>query len=96
MKYSWKRVLSAIVAFMLMLSMIPAMPITTQASGESDLTFQLNTDKVSYSVVDCVYSASGALTIPAAYNGKPVTRIGNDAFYGCQKLAIVPSKTALA
>ncbi len=89
MKYSWKRALSAIVAFMLILSMTPATPITAQAASENDLTFELNADRVSYSVVDCIESASGALTIPAAYNGKPVTSIGMYAFASCKSLTSV-------
>ena len=90
MKHIWKKLLSAALAFMLVLSM---MPVPAQATGESDLTFKLNTDKVSYSVVDCIESASGSLTIPAAYNGKPVTRIGDYAFNRCTSLTnlIIPN-----
>ncbi len=56
---------------------------------ETDLTFSLNDDGESYSVSGCNESASGALTIPSVYNGKPVTNIGNGAFSRCTGLTSV-------
>ena len=60
-----------------------------KAADESDLTFKLNPDKNSYCVSDCKESASGPLTIPATYQGKPVTAIGKEAFIGCFYLSAV-------
>lgn len=61
--------------------------LEAQAASESGLTFQLNAD--SYIVSKCDPSAGGALTVPATYNGKPVTGIGAYAFAGCKNLTAV-------
>ncbi|MBR2876724.1 MAG: leucine-rich repeat protein [Clostridia bacterium] len=53
------------------------------------LLFTLNADSESYSVTFCDAHISGALNIPATYNGKPVTEIGNYAFENCTSLASV-------
>lgn len=50
------------------------------------LTFKLNSDKNTYTVVSCDNSFSGDLVIPEKYNGKPVTNIGSGAFAGCTKI----------
>jgi len=54
---------------------------------------QVNGDSLKYEVVgdtvtikDCKETASGPLAIPSIYEGKPVTSIGDWAFYGCTKL----------
>lgn len=69
--------------------MIVLLPTEAQAASESDLTFILNSDGQSYSVSGCNPSASGSLTIPATYNGKPVTFIGTRAFYKYESLTSV-------
>ena len=61
-------------------------PTKAQAASADDLTFVLNNDGKSYCVTDCKESATGALTVPAAHQGKPVTAIGSSAFYGCTGL----------
>ena len=50
---------------------------------------KVNADLLTYEIVgdtvtikDCKEAASGALAIPSIYKGKPVTRIGDWAFYG--------------
>ena len=65
------------------------LPTRADAADVSDLTFELNADGYSYAVTDCKRSASGALTIPATYNGYPVTTIGERAFYECTSLTSV-------
>ncbi len=62
------------------------LPTETQAAAASDLMFALNSDETSYYVSDCNESASGELVIPSTYNGKPVARIGDNAFNGCTGL----------
>lgn len=42
-----------------------------------------------YVVTDCVESVKGELVIPATYEGKPVTAIGDRAFFGCHTLSAV-------
>jgi len=53
------------------------------------LTFTINEDGESYSVTFCDTEISGALNIPAIYNGKPVTEIGAEAFATCTELTSV-------
>ena len=55
--------------------------VKTQAASTSDLTLTLSDDGTFYSVTDCNTSASGSLTIPSTYNGKPVKSIDYQAFY---------------
>jgi hypothetical protein len=57
---------------------------------------EVNGDPLTYEVVgdtvtikDCKKTASGALVIPSTYEGRPVTNIGNYAFYGCSRLTSV-------
>ena len=40
-------------------------------------------------ITDCKESASGAITIPSEIDGKPVTSIGNGAFWGCTGLTSI-------
>ena len=77
-------------ALLIMLCILATMlPQVAYAASTSDLTFSLNADGNSYSVTDCSGSASGSLTIPATYNGKPVTSIGSSAFWGCSSLTSI-------
>ena len=51
------------------------------------LTYEVSGDTVT--IKDCKETASGALAIPLTYDGKPVTRIGENAFNGCSSLTSV-------
>jgi len=51
------------------------------------LTYKVEGETVS--VVKCDKNASGELVIPSFYEGKPVTSIGNGAFYDCSSLTSV-------
>ena len=84
-----KKLLTWIVTLSILAVCVCLFPIQAQAASESDLTFRLNNDGNSYSVTDCKSSASGSLTIPSSYNGKPVTAIGYAAFERCEKLTAV-------
>ena len=80
-------------AFLLLLTILIAtciapIPIKVQAASSSILVYELNSDGQSYSVVDCPEDALGDITIPSTYRGKPVTGIGNSAFY-CPNLTSV-------
>ena len=65
------------------------LPTEADAVSISDLTFELNDDRRSYSVADCKESAGGELIIPATYNGKPLTAIGAYAFSNCMSITSV-------
>lgn len=77
------------VFLLLTLLLVTLLPNVAHATIDDVLTFTLNSDGESYSVTDCEPYASGLLTIPETYNGKPVTAIGNSAFYNCQSLTLV-------
>ena len=63
--------------------------VKSSAASESVLTFEINEDGKSYSVVGCIKSLSGEYIIPATYDNMPVTNIGADAFSGCINLTSV-------
>ncbi len=56
---------------------------------EEKLEYRLNEDQMSYSVVGIGTWRGSDLTIPAEYNGKPVTSIGDYASNGCSGLTSV-------
>ena len=76
----------SLIIWMLFVALIVFMPVRTQAAEETSVTFQLSDDGQSYIVSGCETSATGAIAIPAEYNGKPVTEIGNNAFQFCYYL----------
>ena len=84
-----KKLLSTLAILTLVLVCIFVLPTRANAASSSDLTFELNEDGKSYSVTDCKESASGKLTIPSTYNGKPVTTIGEKAFEYCRNITSV-------
>jgi len=60
-----------------------ALPL--HAADINDLTY--DTSGATVTITDCDTAASGALVIPETIEGKPVTRIGDDAFRSCTSLA---------
>ena len=51
-------------------------------------TYEVSSDN-KVTITDCKESASGAITIPSEIDGKPVTSIGNGAFWGCTGLTSI-------
>ena len=97
MKHLQKIIPICLLALALVISITLLTP-KADAATESDLTFTLNDDGNSYTVSDCNEYASGELVIPATYNGKPVTAIGNYAFGSCfslQNVTIPDSVTTI-
>ena len=67
----------------------PTAPTYPTVGVEGSLSFKLNTDGSSYSVSDCDDAVSGALSIPNAFYGLPVTGIVYPAFTDCTGLTDV-------
>ena len=82
-----KRFLSLALAVIMTFAIFGSVPFTespfaifASAADESVLTFTLSDDGTYYSVASCDTAAEGELTIPAEYEGLPVTRIELYAF----------------
>ena len=86
MKNFFKKLLPCSFAIITLFVFLQVLPVNANAASASGLTFTLNSDGVSYSVTDCLESASGDLIIPSTYNDKPVTGIGSGAFNNCSSL----------
>ncbi len=86
-----KKVLSFVLAFVFVIGVCFSAPFTLKANAASAsvLTFELDYYGESYSVTDCIEGASGKLVIPSKYNGLPVTKIGDQAFYNCGSLTSI-------
>ena len=79
--YKLMKLVRSIILILLCVAFVPTVvnadPLTYKIEGET------------VTVVDCDESASGELVIPSVYNGKPVTSIGDQAFYACGSLTSV-------
>jgi outer membrane protein assembly factor BamB/citrate lyase synthetase len=62
--------------------------LTVKSKIKSDLRFSV-LDNNTVTITDCEESATGDLVIPSTYEGKPVTSIGNFAFFDCSSLTSV-------
>ena len=63
---------------------IPALALNAYAASLDDLTFAVYDD--SATLTKCSTSATGAIEIPAEYEGKPVTMIAANAFQRCTQI----------
>lgn len=92
-----KKTLSLFLALVMAVGIFCSVPftqsplkLTADAASTSDLEFEFDDwDEESYSVTGCSESARGSLTIPATYDGLPVTSIGEFAFNDCTGLTSV-------
>ncbi|NLA76294.1 MAG: leucine-rich repeat domain-containing protein [Clostridiales bacterium] len=93
MKKETNRTLSKLTAVILTLVILlcsaPVTALPVGAANSDDLTFELSDDGLSYIVSRCKESAAGELVIPSTYKSKPVTGIGDEAFYACSALTAV-------
>lgn len=78
-----------LICLALLAAFLVANLLITQAAGEGDLTFILNSSGDGYVVSKCVSTASGDLSIPSTHSGKPVVEIGREAFLDCTKLTSI-------
>ena len=82
-----KKAFCSICSISARLSLISLSSVLSAATVD-DLTFTLINEGTEYAVTDSVKSATGSLTIPDTYEGKPVTEIGAEAFFESQLTAI--------
>jgi hypothetical protein len=72
-----------------------SLPLLLGGCGKKDPVAEVNphlkyeTEGDAVTITDCDEKASGALTIPAAIEGKSVTSIGNTAFWLCTNLTSI-------
>ena len=84
-----------LICIALLAALLVANLVMIQAASSSDLTFTLSSDGNSYIVSKCATTASGSLSIPATYSGKPVVEIGREAFLNCAQLTAVTIPTSV-
>ena len=82
-----KRILSGILAFLLVLSLVPAVPLNAQAAISGYYTYTISNGEVT--ITDCDTSISGDISIPSTLEGYPVTAIGGSAFESCSSLTSI-------
>ena len=84
-----KRTLSLLLTLVMIIGIFTSVPVTVNAADVNNLTFGLNEDGESCSVIGCDEYAEGELVIPDTYNGLSVTNIGNSAFRYCANLTAI-------
>ena len=91
-----KRLISMALVLCMVLSMLPVGAFaaddtssTAATTGSQGLNYALSDDGNSYIVTGIGSCTDTEVIIPATYEGKPVTEIGNEAFQGCMQLTNV-------
>ncbi len=84
-----KKLLSTLLAIMLIISVVPLGAFSFSASAETDgyYTYTIENDEATITDVDT--SISGDITIPDTLGGYPVTSIGDSAFSSCASLTSI-------
>ncbi|MBR5451994.1 MAG: leucine-rich repeat protein [Clostridia bacterium] len=80
-----KKILSLILAFLLIMSVVPMGVFTLTASAETytDGYYTYTVSNGKATITGCDDSISGDITIPSTLGGYPVTSIGDYAFHNC-------------
>ena len=84
-----KKMISLFLSFVVVFGVFANVPVSVNAASVDDLTFELNDDGESYSVVNCTMSAEGEMVIPDTHNGLPVTAMAGYCFDDCKSLKSV-------
>lgn len=82
-----KRMLSGVLAFLLVLSLVPAVPLTAQAATSGIYTYTITTSGAMITEVDA--ETGGRLTVPSTLGGYSVVAIGARAFEYCDFSTII-------
>lgn len=100
-----KKVLSLLVALILICSSALSCCFSAFAVNTDLFTFELNEDGVSYTLIDCDKSIAGDVVIPSEYKGLPVTAIGkrsgemgwsSETFSNCHNMTSVTIPDSVA
>ncbi len=81
-----KRIWAMILSIVIVLGMTPLVSV---AETYEDLTYKYSSDSDSITITGCKSTVKGELVIPDHIDGKPVTSIGSQAFYGCSGLTSI-------
>ena len=84
-----KKCLSALLATLLLLTMLPLGAVSVSALVEGMYTFLLNDDEASVTITDVNENIAGQVVIPSTLRGYPVTAIGEGAFWSCDNITAV-------
>ena len=84
-----KKLVLCLLAVAVVLLCFVAFPPEVKAARSGDLTLEMNDEGTGFVVTDCDSDASGSLSIPSYYNGRPVVGIDDGAFGWCQKLTSI-------
>ena len=82
-----RKILSALLALTMILSLVPAFAVSTQALQSGKWQYEVSGGEATITGFD--KSFSGAVVIPSSLGGYPVTTIDDRAFYGCKGLTSI-------
>lgn len=82
-----KKVISALLAMMLLVSAIPLTALNVGAAKSGDYTYTVSDGKAT--ITDFSTAVSGAISIPNYLDGYIVTSIGDNAFRACTRLTSI-------
>lgn len=90
MKKGFKKVLSTLIAVLILISVCPLseLNIKAQAATLNYLTYNIKNDS-EVEITKCSADATGEIIIPSEIEGYPVTKIGNSAFKNCSGVTYV-------
>ena len=87
MKQIFKRILSVLMVFVLVLACAPVIPLQANAETSGYYTYTVSNGEVT--ITDCDMEILGDIVIPDTLGGYPVTSIGERAFCDCYSLESV-------
>ena len=89
MKKNSKKLLSSLLAMVMVLCSLPFAGVTFSASAENSGYYTYTVKNGKATITDCDMSISGDVVIPDTLGGHPVVKIGDYAFEGCSSLKTV-------